>query len=97
MCVVPFSKPSIAAVSADELEAFDEIDEMIDSNLLCQALGWIIKQKGTIHNKQKLRATKQKLLKTFTGRALANWALVALSTQEVRYYTYYYTYCVCIA
>ena len=45
VCVVPFSKPSIAATTDDQLDAFDDIDEMIDQNLPSQGFGWIIQQK----------------------------------------------------
>ena len=53
VCVVPFNKPSIFAVTDDQVDAFDDVDELIDENLLCQGLGWIIRQAKLVHNKQK--------------------------------------------
>ena len=80
---MPFNKPSIAATSDEGLQAFNDLDDMIDENLLSQALGWIIKKRAIINDKAKLRGMKQKLIKAFEGRALINWALVGLATNEV--------------
>ena len=65
VCVVPFSKPSIVATTDDQLDAFDDIDEMIDQNLPSQALGWIIQQKSVLHDKGQLQSFKQKLKGVF--------------------------------
>ena len=74
---------SIAAASDEGLQAFDDLDDVIDENLLSQALGWIIKQRAIINDKAKLRGMKQNLMKAFEGRALINWALAGLTTNEV--------------
>lgn len=47
VCVVPFNNLSIAATTNDQLDAFDDINEMIDQNLPSQALGWIIQQEDS--------------------------------------------------
>lgn len=83
VCVVPFSKPSIAAITDEQLDAFDELDDMIDQSAPSQALGWIIQQKSLLHDKDRLRDMKKRLRGAFQGRTQMNWALVALTTTEV--------------
>lgn len=38
------SKPSITATTGDQLNVFEDTDEIIDQNLPSQAVGWIIKK-----------------------------------------------------
>ena len=83
VCVVPFCKPSIAPITDEQDDAFDDIERMIEENLLSQALGWVIKQASTVHNREQLRTMKQKLRRVFQGRCLMNWALVTLTTTKV--------------
>lgn len=81
--ILPFSKPWIAATTDEQQDAFETIDEMMEGHLLSQAIGWIIKQKKVLGDKEELRGMKRKLRSAFQGRSLSNWALVALSTEKV--------------
>ena len=42
---MPFSMPTIAATTDEQLDAFEQVDDMIDQSTPSQALGWIIQQK----------------------------------------------------
>ena len=44
VCVVPFSMPSIAATMDEQLDAFEQMEDMVDQSAPSQALGWIIQQ-----------------------------------------------------
>lgn len=80
VCVVPFLKPSITAATDRELDAFDDLDEMIEEGIPTQALGWIIRQKDYLHDNKEARDMKHRLKDTFQGRSLMNWAVVSLAT-----------------
>ena len=83
VCIVPFSAPMIAASTGDQLAAFDDVLEMVEQNLLSQALGWIIRQATTVCDMEQLWNAMDKLENAFQGRALMNWGLVALTTSKV--------------
>lgn len=87
VCVIPFSKPSIAPESEDQEEAFEIVDELIDNQQLSQAVGWIISLSEAVNSKQQLKEMKEKLRDSFKGRCLMNWSLVALTTTKVNLFS----------
>ena len=65
------------------MDAFDDMEETIESDSLSTDIGWIISMHSTIHDKSALQEVKRSLKLAFAGRSLLNWATVALSTYEV--------------
>ena len=51
---MPSSKPSITAAMDRELDAFDDLDEMIEERIPTQAFGWIMWQKDHLMITKKL-------------------------------------------
>lgn len=92
VCVVPFCKPAISASNDEQLDAFDDVEEMIEQHLLSSAVGWIIQQTKVVHDREKKRDVKQKLRSMFKGRSLMNWSIVVLATNEVSLINYPYTF-----
>lgn len=83
VCIVSFSKPSIAPVSDEQQDAFDELDDMICGGVLSSVIGWAIQMGKKLNNKDKLKKIKGILRPHFHGRAILNWSLVALCLEEV--------------
>ena len=80
---MPFTKPSITPESDDQVDAFDDLEEMIEAKRLSVAVGWIISMNRKVHDKPALQEVKRSLKSAFTGRTLDNWTTVALCTYEV--------------
>lgn len=81
---MPFSKPSIAPKSEEQISAFEDLEEMLDDGRLSSAIGWIIRQKEVLGDKQLLKAVRRQLVHSMEGRCLTNWTVVVHAAIEVR-------------
>ena len=83
MCVIPFTKPSIAPTTEKQQEKFDELEDMLVAGELSSACGWAIKQMAILEDKEKFKAMRTTLRPFFQGRSVLNWTYVALCLQQV--------------
>ena len=83
VCIIPFHKPSIVAITPTEQEAFDDLDELLNEGSLSGVLGWLVRQHSVLTDTMKIKQMKLKLSDYFSGRSLSNWALLLLCTQQV--------------
>ena len=52
MCIIPFSKPSIAPHTDDEYSAFNEVNDMLECGQLSSVVGWVITQNKVMMSKE---------------------------------------------
>ena len=78
MCVVPFSKPSIAPSTDQEQEAFEELEDMLSEGTLSSVCGWAISLEKVLVNKEKVREMKSVVREHLEGRFASNWTLLAV-------------------
>lgn len=83
LCIIPFTKPSIAPTTEEQQEAFDELDDILIGGELSSVCGWAIKQKVSLEDKEKFKAMKLTLRPHFQGRSVLNWAYLAICLKEV--------------
>lgn len=52
LCIIPFAKPSIAPITDEQQEAYDELDDLLAGEELSSVCGWAIAQRAALLNNE---------------------------------------------
>ena len=76
--MMPFSKPSVAPMTEDGQDAYDELEDMLSDGTLSSVFGWAVSQRSLLSDKEEIREVKSQLRLQFgeSGRSVQNWALL---------------------
>ena len=81
--MVPFELPSVAPSTAEEEEAFMELDSITASGELSSAIGWAIFCGNNLAQKKSdILEMCYKLKGAFSGRVLKNWGTLLYFLNE---------------
>jgi hypothetical protein len=83
VCILPFKKPTIAPSTDEEQDAFDYLEELIESQAISSSIGWIIRQGNILKDKEEMKSMKSHLRRYYKGRSITNWSLLALCAKQV--------------
>ena len=83
VCIIRFSKPSIAPLTEEEQTDFDTLDDMILEGGLSKAIGFAIAAGKVLQDKTKFKEMRASLRSYFQGREINNWTNLALCLKEV--------------
>ena len=84
VCVIPFVKPSVDPETEEEHDAYDDIEEILQTNVLSSLIGWVITLGNILRDKGVIKSVKDDLRRHFKGRGLTNWSLLLTCTRQVR-------------
>ena len=80
-------KPPVDPETEEEHDAYDDIEEILLTNVLSSLIGWVITIGNILRHKREIKSVKDDLRRHFQGRALTNWSLLLTCTRQVRYFS----------
>ena len=76
VCIIPFTKPSVAPTTEEEHLAFDELEDALDDHDLSKAIAWAIWFKSVLEDKEEIQCIRSLLTGVFQGQSANNWSLL---------------------
>ena len=84
VCVVPFVKPSVDPETEKQHDAYDDIEEILKTNVLSSLIGWVITIGNILCDKGVIKSVKDDLRRHFKGRGFTNWSLLLTCARQER-------------